>query len=70
MPGHVNLTTTQLYTGVSINLLRQVYSATHPAAHLKRKETATTARGAGAEAELPDTLAAEVAEDNQEGEEP
>ena len=35
MLGHVKLTTTELYTRVSINLLRQVYSATHPAAHLK-----------------------------------
>jgi hypothetical protein len=30
MLGHVELTTTELYTRVSINLLRQVYSATHP----------------------------------------
>ena len=58
MLGHVKLTTTQLYTRVSINLLRQVYSATHPGAHLKRKEPATTARDA------------EAAEDNEEGEEP
>jgi integrase/recombinase XerD len=40
MLGHVKLTTTELYTRVSINLLRQVYSATHPAAHLKRKPEA------------------------------
>ena len=40
MLGHAKLTTTELYTRVSINLLRQVYSATHPGAHLKRQETA------------------------------
>ncbi len=40
MLGHVKLTTTELYTRVSINLLRKVYSATHPAAHLKRNEKA------------------------------
>jgi integrase/recombinase XerD len=34
MLGHAKLDTTQLYTRVSINLLRQVYAATHPAAQL------------------------------------
>jgi hypothetical protein len=38
MLGHVNLTTTELYTRLPINLLRQVYSATHPAARLKLPE--------------------------------
>ena len=36
MLGHVKLDTTELYTRVSINLLKQVYSAAHPAAHLTR----------------------------------
>ena len=45
MLGHAKLTTTELYTQVSINLLRQVYSATHPAAHLKRPETPATRPG-------------------------
>jgi integrase/recombinase XerD len=69
MLGHAKLTTTELYTQVSINLLRQVYSATHPAAHLKRPETpAATAQDAAAEAELFDTLATEAEEDNEEEE--
>ena len=38
MLGHVKITTTEIYAQVSINLLKQVYSATHPAAHLKRAE--------------------------------
>jgi integrase/recombinase XerD len=67
MLGHAKLTTTELYTRVSINLLRQVYSATHPAAHLKRPDTAaTTARDVEAEAELLDTLAAESEEDPED----
>ena len=33
--GHAKLSTTELYTRVSINLLKQVYAATHPAASLK-----------------------------------
>jgi integrase/recombinase XerD len=57
MLGHVKITTTELYAQVSINLLKQVYSATHPAAHLKRAE---------AEAELLATLDAEAEEDNEE----
>jgi integrase/recombinase XerD len=62
MLGHMELTTTEIYTRVSINLLRQVYSATHPAAHLKRPETsATTARDAEAQAELCGTFTAEPA---------
>ncbi|MBL8238136.1 MAG: tyrosine-type recombinase/integrase, partial [Bryobacterales bacterium] len=28
--GHAKLSTTELYTRVSINLLKQVYQATHP----------------------------------------
>ncbi len=68
MLGHANLTTTELYTRVSINLLRQVYSATHPAAHLERPETPTTARDAAAVAELFDTLATEAEEDSEEEE--
>jgi integrase/recombinase XerD len=38
MLGHAKITTTELYAQVSINLLKQVYSATHPGAHLKRAE--------------------------------
>ena len=49
MLGHVKLTTTELYTRVSINLLRQVYSATHPAAHLKRPEEPAIVRNAEAD---------------------
>jgi integrase/recombinase XerD len=70
MLGHSKLDTTQLYTRVSINLLRQVYSATHPAAHLKRPDKPpATARAAEAEAELFDTLAAESQEESEDGDE-
>ena len=68
MLGHAKLTTTELYTRVSINLLRQVYSATHQGAHLKRPETpATTARDAEAAAELFDALAAESEQETDDG---
>jgi integrase/recombinase XerD len=71
MLGHAKLTTTELYTRVSINLLRQVYSATHPAAHLKRPETpAATGVPSGpdaeAAAELLATLDAEAEEEEED----
>jgi integrase len=36
MLGHARLDTTQIYTHVSIRMLKQIHSATHPAAVLKR----------------------------------
>ena len=69
MLGHVKITTTEIYTHVAINLLKQVYSATHPAAHLKRAEAETELLAtvdAEAEAELLATLDAEAAEEDVE----
>jgi integrase/recombinase XerD len=63
MLGHVKLDTTELYTRVSINLLKQVYLATHPAAHLYRSETPAAERNPEAEAELFAALAEEATED-------
>ena len=37
--GHALLSTTQIYTQVSIRRLCEVYAMTHPAAHLERKRT-------------------------------
>ncbi len=51
MLGHAKIATTELYTRVSINLLKQVYLATHPAASLKQ---------------LGSLLAADAAEDQEE----
>jgi integrase/recombinase XerD len=62
MLGHAKLSTTELYTRVSINLLKQVYFATHPGAHLKPPGAAAE-RNAEAEAELFATLDAEATED-------
>jgi integrase/recombinase XerD len=38
MLGHVRLDTTQIYTHVSIRMLKQVHEATHPAARLDGAE--------------------------------
>ncbi len=40
MLGHACLSTTEVYTRVSINLLKQIYQATHPAALMKGPEAA------------------------------
>jgi len=58
MPGHAKLDTTQLYTRVSINLLKQVYAATHPAAQMKPRDRE-------AAAELLASLDAENDEDEE-----
>jgi integrase/recombinase XerD len=52
MLGRAKISSTELYTRVSINLLRQVYLATHPAASLK--------------AQLDSLLAAEDTDDEEE----
>lgn len=62
--GHAKIATTELYTRVSINLLKQVYAATHPGAHLNRAALPEKALDAEAEAELLSLLAAEAAEED------
>jgi integrase/recombinase XerD len=62
--GHAKLATTELYTRVSINLLKQVYAATHPAALLRRPEAHE--RDRATEAELFAELATEAAEDRED----
>ena len=37
--GHADLSTTQIYTQVSIRKLKEIHTKTHPSARLKRKET-------------------------------
>jgi integrase/recombinase XerD len=66
MLGHAKISTTELYTRVSINLLKQVYAATHPGAHLNRPDAPAKERDTEAEAELFTALAAEAAEEDSE----
>ena len=60
--GHAKLSTTEIYTHVTINLLRQVHLATHPGVNLKRP--AVKAEDAAAAAELITELAAEAEEED------
>jgi integrase/recombinase XerD len=64
--GHAKLSTTELYTRVSINLLKQVYAVTHPGAHLNRPDAPAAERDREAEAELFATLAAEAEEEDRD----
>jgi integrase/recombinase XerD len=50
MLGHVELSTTQIYTQVSIRKLQTVHALTHPTAKLERREPS----GAGAERDHPE----------------
>jgi integrase/recombinase XerD len=75
--GHVLLSTTQIYTQVSIRRLCEVYAMTHPAAHLvkseaQRKSGYNATHGADSEPELSNDveslfsrLAAEQDEDDE-----
>ena len=67
--GHAELSTTQIYTQVSIRMLKQVHTATHPArltaAHDGEAVVAPAAL-AQDNAELAAELAAEAAEDAEE----
>lgn len=66
MRWHAKLTTTELYTRVSINLLKQVYLATHPGAHGQPAGVPVAERNAEAEAELLATLATEAEEEDRD----
>ncbi len=66
MLGHAELSTTEIYTHVSIRMLKQVHSATHPAAlldHEHAQPTTTAAADAEAQEELFATLDAEAEEE-------
>lgn len=65
MLGHAELSTTEIYTHVSIRMLKQVHTATHPAALLDREhaQPAPAAADAEAQEELFATLDAEAEEE-------
>ena len=67
MLGHVELSTTEIYTHVSIRMLKQVHSTTHPAAALDKEHPQPAPEAAdGDEAEeLFATLDAEAEEEEQ-----
>lgn len=72
MLGHADLSTTQIYTRVSIRKLQEVHSATHPANAKRRARRGGSRPEEGAPAksmtreELLETLVAEAAQDQEE----
>jgi len=68
MLGHAELSTTEIYTHVSIRALKQVHTATHPGAALdhEHKQSATETTDDHAKAELFDALDAEAEQEREE----
>jgi integrase/recombinase XerD len=66
MLGHETLASTQLYTQVSIKKLKDIHTATHPAAKLERKEHGERAEGEP-EVDPADVLAALDEEADEDG---
>ena len=69
MLGHASLSTTQIYTHLSIKKLQKIHAATHPAARLERGERHDDSEPrAGVDederVELLSSLAAEAAEED------
>jgi integrase/recombinase XerD len=66
---HAKLTTTQIYTHVSVRMLKQIHSATHPGARLNNEKPLPTpqeepGRGDPTTADLLAALAEEAEEEN------
>jgi integrase/recombinase XerD len=66
MLGHVELSTTQIYTQVSIRKLKEIHTATHPARLRAPRASASTAEPEPTAEELLAALAAEAAEEDAE----
>jgi integrase/recombinase XerD len=68
MLGHASLESTQIYTRVSIRMLKAVHEASHPAARMRGKTNAESpaAGTSSAEAELISLLAAEESDEDEE----
>jgi integrase/recombinase XerD len=74
MLGHAELSTTQIYTQVSIRKLKEIHTATHPGAKLERGAASVSSIDDAAADALPATresllssLAAEAAEEEEDG---
>jgi integrase/recombinase XerD len=67
MLGHAQLSTTEIYTQVSIKKLKEIHTASHPAAKLSRTSTAASALAADDDGEPPATQEALLAALNAEG---
>jgi integrase/recombinase XerD len=63
MLGHAELSTTQIYTQVSIRQLKEIHTRTHPAALNRRRDGAEL--DGDARAELVSLLAAETGDDEE-----
>jgi integrase/recombinase XerD len=62
MLGHADVSTTQIYTQVSIRQLKEIHSATHPGAKLEKRSRQDEEAEADTEAARDDLLSALAAE--------
>ena len=68
MLGHAELSTTQIYTQVSIRKLKEIHTATHPAkARQPRSKAASIDPEASTAEELLNSLAAEARDEDRDG---
>lgn len=65
MLGHSKLASTQMYTRVSIRMLKQIHTATHPAARLRKADQAAKEGNSADGAELLAALEAEAEEEKE-----
>jgi integrase/recombinase XerD len=66
MLGHSKLSSTQMYTQVSVRMLKQIHTATHPAAQLHPHQPAAKEENLDERAELESALAAEAEEEKED----
>ena len=70
MLGHAQLSTTEVYTQVSIRKLQQIHDLTHPADHDKAEPDVDAPKAKASDAQSSDVTPETKASDNGEGEEP
>ena len=66
MLGHAELSTTELYTHVSIRKLKEIHTATHPSARLERPQMRSSSAAAKAPALTAEELLARVAAERED----
>jgi integrase/recombinase XerD len=67
MLGHVKLTTTEIYTHISVRKLKEIHTATHPSAKLEAPKRSSSEEPDAVEARaIPDAPSIELEDSGQE----
>ena len=70
MLGHANISTTQIYTQVSIRQLKQIHEATHPAKPTRQMPEGRSAEPGGPACDLPDPTSEDAPSSGDEASQP